>query len=182
MVHPKRKQALIVVGGVVMSLLVVGCSSGGDAAPSATLSPSALELLTESPEPEVLGDPDAEAFCLAYFDVDSTRSAIVGDFVDEDYGSMKAAENAMRKQLRVLKREGIAAELLGTQYARIAKLSTRSLNIYRKLLKADRKGKKTKFTPQDLDVTLLRMEEQCEGFGWVLPEENLQARADAGRV
>lgn len=178
---PKRIQTLVTVGAVATSLVLGACSSGGDAAPTASLSPSALDLLTESPEPTLTGDLDAEAFCLAYFQVDSTRSAIVGDFVDEDYGSMKAAENAMRKQLRALKREGVAAELLGTQYARIAKLSTRALNIYRKLIKADRKGKKTKFTAQDLDTTLLRLEEQCDGFGWPLPEENLQARADAGR-
>jgi len=182
MVHPKRIQAVVVVGSVIASLVLGACSSGGEATPSATLSPSALELLTESPEPIAAGDPDAESYCLAYFEVDGTRSAIVGDFVDEDYGSMKVAENAMRKQLRVLKREGIAAELLGTQYARIAKLSTRALNIYRKLLLKDRKGKKTKFTVQDFDTTLLRIEEQCDGLGWPLPEENLQARADAGRI
>lgn len=165
--------------GLVASVTLAGCSQDQSAAVP-TLSPSALVLPSASSgsaaaSTEPAGDPQAQAYCEAYFTVDATHSAIVGKFVQQDFGTMKKAKAALKQQLKALKREGRAAALIGAQYAPLAKMATKAKKTNLKLSKGS-----SKVTDGDLTDALKSIEVACVNFGFPLPNDNVQARADAG--
>lgn len=164
--------------GLVASLTLSACSQDQTSAVP-TLSPSALVLpsasASEGASSAPAGDPQAQAYCEAYFTVDATHSAIVGKFVEQDFGSMKKAKAALKKQLTALRREGRAAALIGAQYAPLAKMATKAKKTNTKLNKGSSKVKDS-----DLTDALMSIETACVNFGFPLPDDNVQARADAG--
>ena len=178
--HRARTFGLVSLVGTVLlaGIALSGCSQD-DTSAVPTLSPSALVLPSASASAGVTtqpaGDPQAQAYCEAYFTVDATHSAIVGKFVQEDFGNMKKAKTALKQQLKALKREGRAAALIGAQYAPLAKMATKAKKTNLKLSKGS-----TKVTDSDLTDALRAIETACVNFGYPLPDDNVQARADAG--
>jgi len=170
--------AVVAGFGLLASVALSGCSQD-DTSAVPTLSPSALVLPSASASDGVssqpAGDPQAKAYCEAYFTVDGTHSAIVGKFVQQDYGSMKKAKAALKKQLTALRREGRAAALIGAQYAPLAKMATKAKKTNTKLSKGVSGVKDS-----DLTDALMSIETACVNFGYPLPDDNVQARADAG--
>lgn len=172
--------AVLMSLGLVASATLAGCSQDQTAAvptlsPSALVLPSASGGASDAATSEPAGDPQAQAYCEAYFTVDATHSAIVGKFVEQDYGSMKKAKAALKKQLTALRREGRAAALIGAQYAPLAKMATKAKKTNTKLNKGS-----SKVTDGDLTDALKSIEVACVNFGFALPNDNVQARADAG--
>ncbi|MDP1876591.1 MAG: hypothetical protein Q8M17_03395 [Actinomycetota bacterium] len=169
----------VAVAAAAGTLLLGACSSDdaageGDASSSDAASPGS----SASGDTVLAGA--AAAACAAYFELDLLNSTYAGGAVQDGDMTEAQARADFTRLLRIMVRQGEAAEEEGSLSPKFAANATRMRKAVKGLGRDESLSDLTKKEQASFALQSSRTQKACERAGFALPDDNIVARTAAG--